>query len=270
MVFAFDDPKDKLNILNHLVRTCIERHAPLKRVKLTRPMAPWMKDPVIIEAGNELNHLRKLSRESYDQSRRKLYQDYKKFYKKKIKEIKNSFLKKSLSSKNPKKVWDTVNRILTNQQKRIRHHPSDMNDYFVNLASDLTLKENKQCDFKSILQNLPDQGRNNEFKINHTTYEEINKIINGLKNDCSSGFDDIPIRYIKPVAECLISPIVEVINSSIDQKIFPQQWKTARVCPLPKTDTPTKVNDYRPISVLPVMSKIYERVILNQLCTYIE
>lgn len=60
MVFAFDAPKDKLNILNHLVQTCIERLAPLKRVKLTRPMTPWIKDPVIIEAGNELNHLRKL------------------------------------------------------------------------------------------------------------------------------------------------------------------------------------------------------------------
>ena len=54
------------------------------------------------------------------------------------------------------------------------------------------------------------------------------------------------------------------------RKIFPKQWKTARVCPIPKIDHPSKLKDYRPISILPVLSKIYERVILFQLCEHIE
>ena len=47
-------------------------------------------------------------------------------------------------------------------------------------------------------------------------------------------------------------------------------WKTARVCPIPKIDLPKTTKDYRPISILPIFSKIYERVILNQLCQFIE
>ena len=43
-----------------------------------------------------------------------------------------------------------------------------------------------------------------------------------------------------------------------------------RVCPIPKTDNLTSIKDYRPISVLSVLSKVYERVILNQLCSFIE
>ena len=64
--------------------------------------------------------------------------------------------------------------------------------------------------------------------------------------------------------------MVHIINTSIDQEIFPKQWKISRVCPIPKTDNPTSIKDYRPISVLSVLSKVYEHVILDQLCSFIE
>ena len=63
---------------------------------------------------------------------------------------------------------------------------------------------------------------------------------------------------------------MHIINTSIDQEIFPKQWKNSRVCHIPKTDNPRSMKDYRPISVLSVLSKVYERVIFNQLCSFIE
>ena len=102
-----------------------------------------------------------------------------------------------------------------------------------------------------------------QFVIKHTT----NKFISELRNDCSSGFDNIPVKVIKPVAEDITSPIVNIINSSIDKEIFPDNWKVARVCPVPKIVNPINEKDFRPISILPVLSKIYEKVILKQLST---
>ena len=64
--------------------------------------------------------------------------------------------------------------------------------------------------------------------------------------------------------------MVHIINTSIDQEISPKQWKIFRVCRIPKTENPTSIKDYRPISVLSVLSKVYERVILNQFCSFIE
>ena len=64
--------------------------------------------------------------------------------------------------------------------------------------------------------------------------------------------------------------MVHIINTSIDQEIFPKQWKISRVCPIPKTDNPTSIKDYQPISVFSILSKVHERVILNQLCSFIE
>ena len=64
--------------------------------------------------------------------------------------------------------------------------------------------------------------------------------------------------------------MMHIIHTLIDQEIFPKQWKIPIVSPIPKTDNPTSIKDYRPISVLSVLSKVYERVILNHLCCFIE
>ena len=139
-----------------------------------------------------------------------------------------------------------------------------MNNYFGNLAANLTNKENTKSNLTSLLNNLPDEN------YDQSNDNEVYKIITNLKNDCSSGHDNIPVRYLKPVAEYITSLMVHIINTSIDQEIFPKQWKISRVCPIPKTDNPTSIKDYRPISVLSVLSKVYERVILNQLCSFIQ
>ena len=98
----------------------------------------------------------------------------------------------------------------------------------------------------------------------------IFKIILGIKNDCSTGDDGIPVRYIKPVVDNITSPMVNIINDCIDKNVFPTAWKVARVCFIPKIGNPKDVTEYRPISVLCIWSKVFERVILTQLCNYME
>ena len=66
------------------------------------------------------------------------------------------------------------------------------------------------------------------------------------------------------------SPILLIINTSIDKEIFRESWKVVGVCPIPKIDNPITVKDFWPISILSVLSKIYKKVILSQLLNYIE
>ena len=126
-VYAFDDPEDQIDILNNLILSCIETHAPLKRIKLTRPIAPWMRDPAIETCRAKLELFRQQAR--IDPQLKSLYKERLTEYKKKLKQIKNNFFKKSLSSKDPKAVWNTIHRVLNNQKSRINHHPSEMNEY---------------------------------------------------------------------------------------------------------------------------------------------
>ena len=88
---------------------------------------------------------------------------------------KASFLRKALSDKQPAKVWDTVYRILNEQNDRIKLHPSHINNHFTSLASCLTRKINKPYDFTEFFQNISDDVNTDTFKIKHTNYNKFEK-----------------------------------------------------------------------------------------------
>ena len=142
LVYACDEPDDQVTILNKLILDCIEKHAPIKRIRLTRPVTPRMKYESIMNLKTQLEHHRHKTRACKEENDRKNYQVTRNKLKKTIKTTKVAFLRKAMSSKNPKEVWSTVNCILTKQQTCIKQHPSDLNNHFTTLASKLTNKEN--------------------------------------------------------------------------------------------------------------------------------
>jgi hypothetical protein len=77
-------------------------------------------------------------------------------------------------------------------------------------------------------------------------------------------------KMIKIVAEYLGSPLTDIINTCIANRSFPSAWKIARICAIPKVKQITSENDLRPISILPVLSKVYERLIFRQLSKFID
>ena len=62
---------------------------------------------------------------------------------------------------------------------------------------------------------------------------------------------------------------MHIFNSHIDENVFPRAWKTARISPVPESDNPTESNDYQPVSILPILSKVYERLVLHQIQNFI-
>ena len=115
-----------------------------------------------------------------------------------------------------------------------------------------------------------DAENGNNFALHPITFNEVEKQIKLLRNDCSTGFDTIPVQYVKIVSEFLCSPLTSIINNCINKNVFPKLWKIARISPIPKIATPTCSSDYRPIPILSVFSKIFERLILNQLKVFID
>ena len=74
---------------------------------------------------------------------------------------------------------------------------------------------------------------------------------------------DIPTKLYKAAAPILAKPLALLINSSLEQGKVPVQWKISTIIPLPKTSTPKTVDEVRPISLLPIPSKILEFVVLH-------
>ena len=106
------------------------------------------------------------------------------------------------------------------------------------------------------------------FQLSPITSENVLQVIKNLLSDCSMGANQIPTRFIKMVAECLALPLTSIINNCIAKAYFSKQWKIARVSPVPKIDNPVSSDQLRPISALPVLSKVSEKLVAIQMTNY--
>jgi len=145
---------------------------------------------------------------------------------------------------------------------------NEFNVYFANVGTSLSSKINYNGEKKvaSYLKSIIED----RFQFKLVSDEYVLEIIGGLEPKTSSGYDDISTKLLIQLAP-IIHPILRLaINQSLVNGIFPTNWKIALVCPIYKgknTDPHSFIN-YRPISLLPSMSKILEKVVHEQLYAY--
>ena len=89
-----------------------------------------------------------------------------------------------------------------------------------------------------------------------------------LETKNSFGHDDISTKLLKEINIELIKPLTILIYQCFHNGIFPDNLKIAKVIPLHKQDNPTDINNYRPISLLPSISKVLEKIVLDQIQSY--
>ena len=90
------------------------------------------------------------------------------------------------------------------------------------------------------------------------------KIIKKLGSRKSAGYDNIKAYLIKCVADEVVKPLSAIINMSLSHGIFPDELKIAKVVPIYKKENPESFGNYRPVSVLPCISKIFECIVYNR------
>ena len=98
------------------------------------------------------------------------------------------------------------------------------------------------------------------------------KLIKGLKNSTATGVDFIDTRTVKVGSEEIAPIMAHIINLSMMPSTFPNIWKWHKVVPLLKSSTsdPLMPKSYRPVVLLPILSKLLEKVVFNQLVLYLE
>ena len=140
-------------------------------------------------------------------------------------------------------------------------------DFFSSLADKLVSKLPKPSNkygetfVSSYYENL---DIDSSFDLNTIEEQSVRKILIGLKPSKAPGIDGITGRFLKDGANILALPIAQLCNLSISLSTFPNLCKTAKVKPLFKKGSKTDPQNYRPISLLPIVSKIIERVVHDQ------
>ena len=100
------------------------------------------------------------------------------------------------------------------------------------------------------------------------TVEEINSFINNLKNRSATGLHEINPKFIKMSKVCLAPFLATSFNKCIAHSVFPEKFKTAAVTLIPKTIPARSINDFRPISLLLTLSKIFEKIIAKKMMKF--
>ena len=98
---------------------------------------------------------------------------------------------------------------------------------------------------------------------------EIKEIVLSLKKS-APGNDDMIADILKIYVDIVKSPVAYICNLSIVQGVFPEELKTANVLPLYKADDPMLFNNYRPVSLLTVLSKVFEKIMYNRLLNFLD
>ena len=101
-----------------------------------------------------------------------------------------------------------------------------------------------------------------------TNPKEILKLIYKMKPKKSAGPDNISSQLVKQLASSIKQPISEIINKSLQTGKIPKAWKLAKIVPIYKSKQKNLMCNYRPISLLPTLSKVLEKVVHNRLYTF--
>ena len=177
------------------------------------------------------------------------------------------------------KTWCLINSTITNKSKGKLHCEFDLdgkiitnsdeiadafNEYFVNIGRELS------CQIIPVHQHSHylDNETNKRMKLEVVNEDNINKAINRLKNKSSYGHDEISNQIIKSAKNSLIQPLMLIINQMLMTGKFLSDLKISTVKPLFKSGDASLFSNYRPISLLPSFSKIFEYIIFKQLYTY--
>ena len=98
--------------------------------------------------------------------------------------------------------------------------------------------------------------------------DKIVDIIRALDPSKSSGFDLISPHMVKICDYTIVQPLRIIFESCLRHMIFPDKWKMSNVCPVHKKESKTLKENYRPISLLPIFAKIFEKMIFVTLYNY--
>ncbi|MEL7308264.1 MAG: reverse transcriptase family protein, partial [Pseudomonadota bacterium] len=185
------------------------------------------------------------------------YKHYKAKVSIEIKNAKRIWCEKN--SKSPRGLWSVVSSLRGAQTKdtwqRLVLDNGDMKTFLERLTAEFCSNYNADVD----VDLLPLNDVEWDFFV---TPESISLHLSHLNLRKAVGPDQIPPLLLKVGAQFLCRPLAEIFNSSISNRIFPILFKHANVCPIPKSSRPT-LRDFRPISLLPVISKIFETLILD-------
>ena len=194
----------------------------------------------------------------------------KEYYERTFNDLKHNLKKswaviKSVINKNKKGTLPTSFRINNVETKNTALIANAFNKTYANNGKTLASKiPNVGID----PMNYISEEVNDSIFVRPTDEVELKNVINNLRNS-SPGLDGIKANIVKNTTDIISSPLIQILNLSLQEGVFPTELKYAEVVPVYKSGPPNLINNYRPVSLLSCFSKIFERIMYSRIWKFI-
>ena len=287
----FNDPNENYNTLQNIILQAKSKYLSPKTVRFKKykhKISPWLTAGILqsIKCRDVLyRKLLSTPRTSVQYYSLELNLDtYKKLLKKTIRLAKAKYYVEQFekNKSNIRHTWSTIKDILGKFKVK-----SELPNYFVIGDSEINNSYSIANHFNSFFANVGPRLSSNIDKSKNKTIHSylkqriacsfnfqcvesalVQKNLDDLTAKTSSGPDGISSKLLKRIKGVLVDPLTVIINQSLCTGIFPDNLKLAKVVPLFKKGNPHFLDNYRPISLLSTLSKIFEKVVFQQVYTY--
>ncbi len=267
----------------------IDKAAPMKTINISKKRVirePWITKGIIKSSKTLDNLYMKTLYKPKHHAAHYQFRTYRNKFNKLKKKLKQNYYHDLFVKydKDIRKSWEVMRMIIkkTNDKTAISDtfmlndtklsEPRDIAnafcDYFTNVGPNLS--EKIPVSKKRFDQYMTVNPPHHSMFLSPTDAMEIHSIIGKLKPKKSTGSDNISSWLIKKLHNVISEPLAMIINISLGEGIFPDKLKIAKIIPIYKSKEKNQFNNYRPISLLSSMSKIFEKIVYKRLYNFIE
>ena len=208
-----ESPNEMVDSINTLISECLDRHAPQKSVNITRLPATWLHAADIRQLQAERDKRRLDAHSANNDESWAAFRAIPKKVNVVIGKAKRSFFMAALSSKRPKQVLRVIHRVLNPSTSPPRADPDQLNKYFI-ATNERTLGTTPDAtsDLLELAKSLPEHSQRS-FKLCRVTFEDVMKEVHHLRSDCSTGVDQIPVKFVKLISEHISGPLSSSLSN---------------------------------------------------------
>ena len=281
-LFDTTDVNAQLNIFNDVLQSTLDSHAPVKTIRVRSRPCPFVTRDIkqLMDNRNSLHRRFLQTRDASDWEKYKVSRNT---VKRVLTEAERSYTFQEVqeNKNDPRSLWKIINRIIPSKEKERQVYAKnpktvadEFNAFFSKVgrnAADAVaqLAEEVNITHKEPLFEPAPSPQCDLFNFRSVSVEEVRRIISAMPTNKSPGPDKVEARVLKDSLPVILGPLTEIINCSLATSTFPDAWKAAEVIPLLKEGDHNVASNNRPLSLLPVASKVCERIVLNQLSGYL-
>lgn len=258
---------DQVAIFNSMITQLYDKHAPLRAIKLKHRPAAWLTDDIKLLMSKKCSARHKYKCRPNDSNKEK-YVKSRNRCNMVCRDALRRHIHKSVDNDDPAKVWQFLRSfgIGKSLQDSI---PNNINIDSLNLyfSSVLPIDVSEKSNTINYLSTLPIPDYS-PFVFNRVSACDVKKSLLSITSNAVGG-DGISRNMIVPILDIILPVLCLIFNNSMTNGIYPTIWKDAQLIPLPKKPNPKSFTEYRPISILPFLSKVLERLVHSQISKYL-